>query len=445
MNQNKVDSFIKHPRKALFILAMPIVIGMMVQSLYNIVDTAFVGRLGSDAIAALTFAFPMFFILIAVNSGIGVGMSSRISRYLGAKNKTAAENTAMHGILISFITGLLLFVLGMIFLKPLFSLFGAYNSVLELSISYMSIVLMGIFFMFPAFVMSGIFSAQGDTKTPMIVQTIALVINIILDPIFIFVLDMGVGGAALATVTSFTTTFFIFIFLLKKRSYLNLNFKSFRFSWHLSKEIFKVGAPASIMMLLMSISFIFLNRFMAHFSMETVAMFGIVFRLNSLAFMPIAGFAMGAMTLVGMFYGAKRYDLLKDIIWFAIKIGVAFTAFMGALFFIFPQMFLRIFTPDQNIISMGVPFVRIFVIELPLAATSMFISRSLQGLGLGLPGLVINSVRMILVAIPIAYFFVFIMEYGYLSIAVSTIIGAALSTIVAVIWLTLKLRTCNKG
>ncbi len=443
--KNKVDGFIRNPGKALFTLALPIIIGMLVQSLYNIVDTIYVGRLGADAIAALTFAFPIFFILIALNAGIGVGMGSRISRYLGGKNRTAAENTAMHGVFISLGLGVIIFVLGMIFLEPLFSLFGAHDAVLEMSISYMSIILMGVFFMFPAFVMSNIFIAQGDTRTPMVVQIIALVLNIFMDPLFIFVFDMGVGGAALATVLSFTINLIIFLFLLKRRSYLKLRIRSFTPSLFILKEIVRVGIPASTTMMLMSFSFMFLNRFMAHFGTDHVAMFGIVFRLNSLAFMPISGFAMGAMTLVAMFYGAGRYDLLKGIIWFAVRIGVGFTAFMGALFFIFPSLFLRIFTPDQSLISMGIPYVRIVVFELPFFAMSLFISRTLQGMGLGIPGLVINSVRMILVAVPLAYLFVFVLGYGYLYIAVATVIGASLSMVIAVIWLTVKLRRCQEG
>ena len=185
MPKNRVDEFIKNPKKALFRLALPIAIAMMVQVMYNIVDTAFVGRLGADAIAALTFSFPLFFVLMALNSGIGTGMSSRIARYLGDKNKKQAENTAFHGLLISLGLALIIFIIGMLSLQSLFSLFGATESVAKLGISYMSIILLGIFFMFPSYVLSSIFSDQGDTKTPLKVHIIALIFNIILDPIFI--------------------------------------------------------------------------------------------------------------------------------------------------------------------------------------------------------------------------------------------------------------------
>ena len=212
MKKNKIDEFIKAPKKALFTLALPIIIAMLVQIMYNIVDTAFVGRLGAEAIAALTFSFPIFFVLIALNSGIGVGISSYISRLLGAKNKKEAENAASHGLLISLLFAFIIFFIGIATLKPLFVIFGAADSVLELSIDYMSIILLGVFFMFPAYVINSIFSSQGDTKTPMKIQISALFLNIILDPIFIYVLGLGVRGAAIATVISFMFSFILSVY-----------------------------------------------------------------------------------------------------------------------------------------------------------------------------------------------------------------------------------------
>lgn len=439
MKKNRVDEFIKNPKKALFKLAMPIIIAMIVQAMYNIVDTAFVGRLGAEAIAALTFSFPLFFILIALNSGIGIGMGSRISRFLGEKNKKAAENTAIHGILISLGSALVIFVLGIFTLKPLFTLFGATESVVGLAISYMSIILFGIFFMFPAFVLSSVFSAQGDTKTPMKVQITALILNIVLDPIFIYVLGYGVRGAAIATLISFFTVLLLFIYYIKKKSYLCISLKYFKFSSSIIKQILSVGAPASLMMLLMSIYIMFINRFMAHFGTNYVASFGIASRLESVAVMPIVAFSIAMLTLVGMFYGAKRHDLVKEIAWYGIRIAVAFTSAMGLIFFIAPSLFLKIFTNDILLINLGSAYLRIAVFTFPLMAVGMLTARILQGMGFGLPGFIINLVRIIVVAIPLAYLFVFILGYGYLSIAVAMVIGGIVSNIVALSWLRIRL------
>jgi len=438
--QKRLEQFIANPKKALWKLSLPIVVGMLVQVLYNIVDTAFVGRLGAEAIAALTFSWPLFFVLISLNAGLGAGMSSRLSRYLGEKDIKQAENTAMHGMVISLVAGTIIFILGMIFLKPLLMLFGATDIVLTHALGYMRIILVAGFFMYPAYIIYYIFAAQGDTKTPMKVQVIALVTNMILDPIFIYLLGYGVRGAAIATLISFLLSLIIYVYILDKKSQLQLNFRAFKFSKRIAKEIFVVGLPATIMMLLMSVYFMFINRLMANFDIETVAAFGVVSRLDSVAVMPVVGFSAALMTLVAMFYGAKRYDLLKSTAWYAIRTMMIFTIVVGIIFFIIPNIFLMLFTDDPRLLSLGTKFLRIQIFSYPFMVITMMIGRTMQGLGLGLPGLVINSLRMILVAVPISYIFVYIFGYGYLSVAVASIIAAVVAAITAIIWLEAKIK-----
>ncbi|HCS48248.1 MAG TPA: hypothetical protein DIW61_08345, partial [Candidatus Aminicenantes bacterium] len=299
--KNRVDEFIANPRRALFALAAPVAIAMFVQTMYNIVDTAFVGRLGAASIAALTFAFPIFFILISLNSGLGVGINSIISRLLGAKNKEAAENAAAHGIIMTAVFAVAVYFLGRITLRPLYSLFGATQDVRALSMSYMTIILLAVFFMFPAYAMNSIFAAQGDTRTPMVVQTFGFALNAILDPIFIYPMRFGVRGAAIATDIAIAVTLLVYIYFLKKRSYLRVRLRHFRFSFDLCREICRVGAPASLMMLTMSVYVMFLNRFMAHFGTDYVASFGLATRLESLVSLPIFALSISLLTLVGMF------------------------------------------------------------------------------------------------------------------------------------------------
>ncbi|MFH1506324.1 MAG: MATE family efflux transporter [archaeon] len=433
MTKNKVDEFIKSPRKSLFILAYPVVIAMLVQVLYNIVDTAFVGRIGAEAIAALTFSFPIFFILLSINSGVGTGMASMISRFLGAKDKKSAENTAIHGILISIGLAVIIFFAAFFLLDPLFSVLGASGIALTMATDYFSIVLVGIFFMFPSFMLINMFIAQGDTKTPMKIQITALVINIILDPIFIYVLGLGVKGAAMATTISFFFALMLSIYYMKKKSYLCLSRKCFRYSTKVIKEIFSIGIPTTLMMVMVSLYVLFLNRFAASFSIEHVATLGITFRLDSLAFLPIVGFTTALMTLVGMFYGAKRYDLLKGIVSFAIKIGLAFTLVIAVIFFFFPEVFLRIFTDDPTLLSWGASYMRIYVWTFPLVVFTMAASRTLQAIGKGMPGLIINVIRVLVAAVPLAYLFIFVLGYGFLSIATAMLLGNVVGVATALI------------
>ncbi len=438
--KNRVDEFIANPRKALFVLAGPVAIAMFVQTMYNIVDTVFVGRLGAASIAALTFAFPIFFILISLNSGLGVGINSIISRFLGAKDKEAAENAAATGILMTGAFAGVIYLLGRLTLKPLYSLFGAAPDVRALSMSYMTIILLAVFFMFPAYAINSIFAAQGDTRTPMIIQTFGFLLNTILDPIFIYPLRFGVRGAAIATDIAIAATLLVYIYFLRRRSYLRVRVRSFRFSFPLCREIFRVGAPASLMMLTMSIYVMFLNRFMAHFGTDYVAAFGLASRLESFVSLPIFALSISLLTLVGMFYGAKRHDLVKSISWYGLGIGVLAAAGVGVFFYAFPVLFLKIFTQDRLILMIGSAYLRIDVLTFPTMAVAMIISRILQGMGFGFPGFFINFIRIFFVAIPLAYLFVFLLGYGFLSIAWAMVAGGVIATILAFIWMGLKFR-----
>ncbi len=430
-----IEKFFKDPKKALFTLAIPIMIGNMVQVLYNVVDTAFVGRLGAPAIAAITFSLPLFFLLMSLNAGIGTGMSSRISRMLGAKKTKEAENTAIHGLLLSVMLAVAVFFLGQLSIRKLFILFGARDHVLELAMGYMEVILLGVFFMFPMFVIHSIFTSQGDTRTPVIIQVISLVINIILDPIFIYTLGYGIRGAAIATFITFCTGLIIGGFLIIRRSRLRLNYKNFRFSAAIMKDIFRIGAPASIMIMLMSFYVVFLNWMMAGFGTEHLAAFGIVSRLDSFVGMPVMAFSLALMTLTGMFYGSKRYEILRSTIRFGLKIIIMIASAIGVVFFMFPETFFRIFTDNEQIIEIGIRYMRIDVFTFPLMAGGMSISRIMQGLGYGLPGLIINLTRVVFVAVPLAWSFIFILGFGFLSIAVATVIGGIVANIIAIIWL----------
>jgi len=438
--KNRVDEFIANPRRALFVLASPVAIAMFVQTMYNVVDTAFVGRLGAASIAALTFAFPIFFILISLNSGLGVGINSVISRLLGAKNKEVAENAAAHGIVITAVFAVAVYIFGRLMLAPLYSLFGAAQDVRALSMSYMTIILIAVFFMFPAYAMNSIFAAQGDTRTPMIVQTFGFVLNTVLDPIFIYALRFGVRGAAIATDIAIAITLLVYVYFLRRKSYLRVRFRQFRFSFDLFREICRVGAPASLMMLTMSIYVMFLNRFMAHFGTDYVASFGLATRLESFVSLPIFALSISLLTLVGMFYGAKRHDLVKSISWYGLGIGILAAGAVGVLFYAFPFIFLKVFTRDRLILMIGTAYLRIDVITFPTMAIAMIISRILQGMGLGFPGFIINVVRIFIVAVPVAYVFVFVLGYGFLSIAWAMVAGGVTASLLAFWWMGWKFR-----
>jgi Na+-driven multidrug efflux pump len=193
-------------------------------------------------------------------------------------------------------------------------------------------------------------------------------------------------------------------------------------------------------MLTLSIYVMFLNRYMAHFGTDYVASFGLATRLESFVALPIFALSISLITLTGMFHGAKKFDILKSICWYGIRLGVIVTSLVGVAFYLFPTPLLRIFTHDRVLLMIGKAYIRIDVFTFPLMAVSMTISRILQGMGYGLPGLVINLIRIFIVAVPAAYIFVFVLGYGYLSVAWAMVLGGVTASVLAVFWLVAKFR-----
>lgn len=444
MKKNRSEEFASNPKKALFILALPIIISMLVQTTYNIVDTAFIGRLGTEAIAALTFSFPIFFILVTFSAGIGIGMGSRISRLLGSNEKEKAENAALHGLLLAIAFGIIMAVWGFFFLKDFFVLLGADGNTLNLALDYMNIIIFGMVIMFPSFILNQVFISQGDSKMPMRIQISALLLNIILDPIFIYVLGYGVKGAAIATVIAFAFSLALYIFNFRKHSYLELSLSKFKFSLNEIREILVIGVPSTVMMFLISVYAMFINRFMTHFGVEHVAAFGISMRLEQIAIVPIIAFSIAMVTLSGMLYGSRRYHLLREIIHFGTRIAMGLTLLIGLIFFAAGALLVRIFTSDPHLISLSYSYLRIAVFAYPFYSGSMIISRAMQGMGLGMPGLIINLVRVAAVGVPLAYLFVYVLDYSYLSIPVSAVIAAFISCVIAFWWIEKRLIEIEK-
>ncbi len=439
--KSKVKEFIKNPRAGLFKLALPILFGMLAQSLYNITDTAYVGHLGAESLAAVTFAFPLFFVMIALGAGLSTGMQSRISRYLGAGKIKAAENTVIHAGFLGLVVAIILMVPGVIFIEEIFLGLGASGTTLELSMQYMNILFLVLPLWMFNFLISRVFIAQGDTKTAMILQVISVMLNLILDPIFIYGLGMGVKGAAIATAISIIVAFILGAVFIITRSSLRIHLNNFSYRTKILKDILKVGIPAGLTMITMATAFMFYNRYMAHFGTEYVAALGMAGRLwSGLVTMPMVAIGTAVVTLVGIYWGAKRYDLVDYITSYAIKVAVGFSIVSGGIIAIYPKIFLRIFTSDAVMLDLGESYMRIIVIALPLIGISMLTVRSLQGMGYGFPGLIIMMMRSLFIAIPIATIMIFVLNWSYLSVAYADISSAGVGAIVGYLWMKKKIR-----
>ena len=438
LSQNKVsrlDGFIDNPSKALWTLAFPIMAGMGIHTLYTIVDMIFIGRLGGDAIAAVAFNMPLFFLVLGLSFGVGSGVTASIARFIGAKDKVNADNTAEHAVALGLIISIILTTFGLIYGEGLLQRLGATESVLPLSWDYLKVSLIGLPFMVFSTFFRSILSGEGDMKLPMAVAGLGTILNIILDPIFIFTLGYGVGGAAMASAISQLIVFLIFVYMLfvKEHAYIRFRMRDFSPSLFIIKDIIRVGLPASMSMIIMAFGQLVFNRILVRFSTDAVAAYQVGGRMDMVIFLPIMAIASALTTLVGMFFGAKEIEKIKFIAKYGIIRSMMVTGVLSIILYIFSPLIVKIFTLDVGIQSIAVTYLRFICLIYPLIAIGMTVGRILQGLGKGLPMLVITSIRILALSAPLALYFIMVLnkpiEWVWYAMIISTIVSVAISLI----------------
>ena len=432
---SRLDGFIDNPSKALWTLAFPIMAGMGIHTLYTIVDMIFIGRLGGDAIAAVAFNMPLFFLVLGLSFGVGSGVTASIARFIGAKDKVNADNTAEHAVALGLIISIILTTLGLIYGEDLLQRLGATKSVLPLSWDYLKVSLIGLPFMVFSTFFRSILSGEGDMKLPMAVAGLGTILNIILDPIFIFTLGYGVGGAAMASVISQLIVFLIFVYMLfvKEHAYIRFRMQDFSPSIFIIKDIIRVGLPASMSMIIMAFGQLVFNLILVRFSTDAVAAYQVGGRMEMVIFLPIMAIASALTTLVGMFFGAKEIEKIKFIAKYGIIRSMMVTGVLSIILYIFAPFVVKIFTLDVDIQSIAVTYLRFICLIYPLIAIGMTVGRILQGLGKGLPMLVITSIRILALSAPLALYFIIVLnkpiEWVWYAMIISTIVSVAISLI----------------
>lgn len=432
---SRLDGFIDNPSKALWTLAFPIMAGMGIHTLYTIVDMIFIGRLGGDAIAAVAFNMPLFFLVLGLSFGVGSGVTASIARFIGAKDKVNADNTAEHAVALGLIISTILTTFGLIYGEGLLQRLGATESVLPLSWDYLKVSLIGLPFMVFSTFFRSILSGEGDMKLPMAVAGLGTILNIILDPIFIFTLGYGVGGAAMASAISQLIVFFIFVYMLfvKEHAYIQFRMRDFSPSLFIIKDIIRVGLPASMSMIIMAFGQLVFNRILVRFSTDAVAAYQVGGRMDMVIFLPIMAISSALTTLVGMFFGAKEIEKIKFIAKYGIIRSMMVTGVLSIILYIFAPLIVKIFTLDVGIQSIAVTYLRFICLIYPLIAIGMTVGRILQGLGKGLPMLVITSIRILALSAPLALYFIMVLnksiEWVWYAMIISTVVSVAISLI----------------
>ena len=445
--ESRLKTFSEKPKKALWTLAIPILAGMSIQTIYTIVDMIYIGRLGGEAITAVAFNMPLLFFVLGLSMGLGSGVTASIARFIGANDKVNADNSAEHALLMAAVISIIMVIVGLLFGKQMLVLLGATPELINMAWSYLRIIAIGIFFMVFSGFFRSILAGEGDMKTAMVISAVGTVLNIVLDPIFIFVLGFGVAGAAIATVISQAVVFsvFIYLFLIKEHTYVTFRLRDFSFSKYIIYDIIKVGVPASMAMIIMSAGQAVFNKILVSYSTYSVAAFQIGSRIDVVIFLPIMAIATALTTLVGMFYGAKDIDNVKFIIKYGMLRSFIITTIGSTIIFILAPYIVKGFTNESEIQNIAVVYLRLIVFIYPLISFALTSGRVMQGLGLGLPMLVTTVIRVLGVSVPLALFFNYILhkpiEWMWYAMMTSTVVA----TITAALWLkyALKKRTIS--
>ncbi len=385
-------------------LSLPAAVGMLVQALYNVVDTIFVGRgVGVLAIAGMSVAFPIQMIVMAVAQAIGIGGASIISRSLGSNDMERAEKTMGNIIAMILIVTSAFMAAGLFFLEPILELFGATEAIMPHAVEYMRVILLGTIFFAFSMAINNVVRAEGNAMVAMTTMLISGGLNIILDPIFIFVLGMGIRGAAIATVIAqATTAIYLAYYILSGKSMLKLHASNLKLDGYIIKETFAIGASAFFRQVAGSIIMVILNNTLAIYGGDTsIAVYGVVNRLLTFVLMPLFGISQGFLPVVGFNYGAKNMDRVMQAIRLAILAATIISTSGFLLLFAFPAKLLQIFSDEPGLIEMGVPALRMIVLALPLVGFQIIGSSLYQALGKALPSLFLSMSRQILFLIPL--------------------------------------------
>ncbi len=379
--------------------------GMMISAFFALIDTYFVSRLGSSALAALTFCIPIEVLLTSTGSATGVGITSLLARTLGKREQAKADNIAWHGLIIAVIYGVFFSWLGLISLERLLLVFGCSPEIFALSHDYLYIILLGSIFTFVPMIAAHIVQGEGNTRLPMLGNLIAISLNVLLDPLLIFGLGpfpaLGIKGAAWATVLSQMVTTVLFIYLMFKNKLL-LTWKAVCFSPSpgVLADIYRVGLPSLVMELLAVFIMSYLNKTLVGFDYTAVAALGVFFRIRSIFYMPVYGLAHGAMPLAGFAFGARQPDRVKETIFKASFLSFIILILAWLIMHDHARELMAIFSRDPVLIDLGVDCLQLATLFLPVMGPIIVLSHILQALGKGTAAMWLSLLRQLGIFLP---------------------------------------------
>lgn len=434
MEENKME--VMPVGKLLVTMSLPMMASMMVQALYNIVDSIFVAKICEDALTAVSLAFPIQTIMIGLATGLGVGMNAVLSRALGSKDSKKVNDAAMNSLFMTLVNIAIMIVVGIFAIKPFYLSQTTDSTIVNYGVDYLTIICCGSEGLFFQIIFEKLLQSTGRTLESMFSQLLGAIINIIFDPILIFGLcgfpKMGVKGAAIATVMGQIFAAILGLMLnLKRNKEIEFSLNGFKPSGSMIAEIYKVGFPTIIMQCVGSVMTYAMNRILIVFSSTATAVFGVYFKLQSFIFMPLFGLNSGLIPIVAFNYGAQKRKRMTDVIKFAVGIAIAIMSFGTLIFEIFPKPLFGLFDASDYMLSMGIPALRIIAVHFPVAAVCIIFGSVFQALGNGVYSLIVSLIRQIVVLLPAAYLLSLFGDVNYVwwSFPIAEIASAIVSTI----------------
>ncbi|BDF33526.1 MATE family efflux transporter [Lachnospiraceae bacterium] len=439
--------------RLLITMSLPMMLSMLVQALYNIVDSMFVAQLSEDALTAVSLAFPIQTLMIAVAAGTGVGINALLSRNLGEKNFEGANDAARNGLFLGIISCVVFALLGGIGSHVFFAIQTDNDTIVTYGTQYLTIITVLSFGIFLQITFERLLQSTGKTIYNMITQGTGAIINIILDPILIFGLfgfpRLEVAGAAIATVVGqIVAVTMSFFFNLKKNREININMRGFRPHARTIAIIYEVGIPSIIMQAIGSVMTFGMNKILLMFSSTAAAVFGVYFKLQSFVFMPIFGLNNGMIPIIAYNYGARNKKRIVDTTKLSVIIAVAIML-AGFLIFQTSSGFLlkTLFDASDNMVAIGVPALRIISLSFLFAGYCIIVGSVFQALGNGMYSLIVSAARQLIVILPVAYIFaaIFGLHMVWWSIPIAEIVSVILSTLLLKRIYRLKVKPLGNG
>ena len=432
MKENKMGTM--EVRRLILTMSLPIMISMLVQALYNIVDSMFVARVSEAALAAVSLCYPIQMIMVAVACGTGVGINALLSRYLGEKKREKASQVAMHGLFCAICNWLVFAVIGLFFSEAFLRLFSDDVQIIMMGVSYMQICTICSFGVFVQITYERIMQSTGNTIYNMVIQGVGALINIILDPIFIFGLGpvpaLGTAGAAIATVIGQIVAMFLGIIITQKKvREIQLSVRGFHLDGMIMKAMYRIAIPAILMQSIMSFMTVMMNMILAPFSEMAVSVFSIYYKLQQFVFMAVLGMNNALIPILSYNYGANQMERIREGIRFALWMSCVIMAIGTVVFQLFPTQLLYLFDAKETLLSIGIPALRTISVSFVFAGISMVLCSVFQALGSPNHSLLVTLLRQMVILLPLAYGFssAFGLDMCWWSFPITEVLCALLS------------------